>query len=303
LAYSGFYLDGLNELAELLSRNGDLIFEWRASIIERLLRAVNRDVSQENEEDDQYQENLDAQVEAETFLESYKPLLAEREKIISGKTALGATAKPAVFFKLESQMAAVRRIRLQSGLSAEGDEDEGENVVKEQLAHFIELDKLRSKVKLEEGDLSVDGVILKLKEILERSDGKEAAIARDGIALARELSKEQFSALTRLRRDEHLLSNLHNARATYFKSMQQLSDHVRDVESSNVVKDLDKIGEEELSLIQGIGKKEVRVRYLNELGMVQSVSDSSEEARSCLICTDQINTGILTECGHITCEK
>ena len=98
-------------LEQLLLNNAKLILDWRQVIIKNLRLVVNRDVSQENEEDDQYQENLDAQVEAETVLEMFRVLLAEREKIIAGTTSVGATSKPSLYVSLEHQMANIKRQR------------------------------------------------------------------------------------------------------------------------------------------------------------------------------------------------
>ena len=109
-------------LEQLLLNNAKLILDWRQVIIKNLRLVVNRDVSQENEEDDQYQENLDAQVEAETVLEMFRVLLAEREKIIAGTTSVGATSKPSLYVSLEHQMANIKRQRLQVSLQ-EGEEE------------------------------------------------------------------------------------------------------------------------------------------------------------------------------------
>lgn len=264
---------------------------------------MNRDVSQENEEDDQYQENLDAQVEAETVLEMFRVLLAEREKIIAGTTSVGATSKPSLYVSLEHQMANIKRQRLQVSLQEGEEDDEGEKLVKQQLDHFKKLDRLRNKFKLKEGELSVEGVVLKLKEVAERYGEREAQFARRGISSARDLIKDQNLALGKLRKEVTLLTNLFNARAAYFKSIQELSDQVSDVTSADVEKDLRAIAGEEITIMRNIGKKEEKSRYLVELEKANAMEEKNEEARTCFICTDQINTGTLTPCGHLTCER
>ncbi|MCO5601878.1 hypothetical protein L7F22_056004 [Adiantum nelumboides] len=276
----------------LLLNNAKLILDWRGVIIKNLRLVVNRDVSQENEEDDQYQENLDAQVEAETVLEMFRVLLAEREKIIAGTTSVGATSKPSLYVSLEHQMANIKRQRLQVSLQEGEEDDEGEKLVKQQLDHFKKLDRLRNKFKLKEGELSVEGVVLKLKEVAERYGEREAQFARRGISSARDLIKDQNLALGKLRKEVTLLTNLFNARAAYFKSIQELSDQVSDVTSADVEKDL-RAMLVKITIMRNIGKKEEKSRYLVELEKANAMEEKNEEARTCFICTDQINTGTI----------
>lgn len=75
----------LQSLSKLLDANAAVVIAWRKRIIDQILRPVNREVDLNDENDDQYAEALEAQSEAETLLEMYRVLLAEREAIVSGQ--------------------------------------------------------------------------------------------------------------------------------------------------------------------------------------------------------------------------
>lgn len=90
----------LSNLRKKLADHSRVVFEWRDAIFVRLSKAVSRDVSDEDENDDQYQENLDAQAESEALLEMYRVLIAEREFMLFGTRIEGSLGRPQLYAQL-----------------------------------------------------------------------------------------------------------------------------------------------------------------------------------------------------------
>ncbi len=296
----------LADNVQLLDKHAQVLFRWRGSIIDRLVRAVNRDVSLEREDDDQYQENLDTQAEAEVLLEMYRPLLSEREKILKGGVAVGATDRPRLFKELEEAVRIARQNDLR-GIEPETEADEELiRVQKQQLTHFKTLDQERKSVSLYNGEQSFVGVIEQLKALRDNSlRNEETVLATRAYLEARRIVNEQVKHLDKLRNEEKLLlTALFNARSRYFKEIQVLSDTVRDPVFSDLERSIHLTQKEESDAVTKVDELERRLRYLLHLQKVQSADDLDDEAKTCNICTDPIETGILTnKCGHVCCES
>jgi E3 ubiquitin-protein ligase SHPRH len=122
---------------------------------------------------------------------------------------------------------------------------------------------------------------------------------------ARRIVNEQVKHLDKLRNEEKLLlTALFNARSRYFKEIQVLSDTVRDPIFSDLERRIHSTQKEESDAVSKVDELERRLRYLLHLQKVQSADDLDDEAKICNICTDPIETGILTnKCGHVCCES
>ncbi len=297
--------DTLASSARLLNRHAEVLFTWRENIITRLARAVNRDVSLEREDDDQYQENLDTQAEAEVLLEMYRPLLSEREKILKGSVAVGSTDKPLLYKNTEAAVKVARQNELRGIVPEEGTDEDLLRVQKQQLEQFKKLDQERQSVSLNSSLGSFHYEAEHLRTLRDNTlSAEEAALARQAYAEARRIMSEQIKFLEKLRNEEKLLiSPLFNARNQYFKEIQVLSDTVRDPIFMNLENAIRTTQREEADLVTKVDELERRLRYLTHLQMVQSADQLDEAAKTCNICTDLIQIGILTnKCGHVCCE-
>ncbi|SNX82855.1 related to IRC20 - putative helicase [Melanopsichium pennsylvanicum] len=295
----------LSNIANLLNQHAMVLFRWRDRIVTRLVRAVNRDVSLERDDDDQYQDNLDTQAEAEVLLEMYRPLLSEREKILKGNVAVGATDRPLLFKQIEAAVRTARQNSLR-GIAAENEADqELIRVQQQQLEHFKKLDEECRSVSLADPSRCVQNVAEDLKGLRDNAFGEEeAALAKQAHVEARRIYSEQNTYLDRLRNEEKmLLSALFNARSRYFKEIQVLSDTVRDPNFMDLEMAIQATQKEEIEVVSKVEDLERRLRYLLHLQKVQSADQLDDEAKTCNICTDPIEIGILTnKCGHVCCE-
>ncbi|TKY87405.1 hypothetical protein EX895_004082 [Sporisorium graminicola] len=295
----------LTDSADLLNVHAEVLFAWRESIVTRLVRPVNRDVSLEREDDDQYQENLDTQAEAEVLLEMYRPLLSEREKILKGNVAVGATDKPRLFKEIEAAVRVARSNSLRGIVDPDMDE-ELLRVQQQQLEQFKKLEQERQSVSLSGLSVSFLEEAERLRNAGESSFSvEETTLARQAYVHARRIVSEQMKHLDKLRNEEKtLLTSLFNARSQYFKEIQVISDTVRDPLFVDLEKAIRATQKEEADLVSKVDELERRLRYLTHLQKVQSADQLDEAAKMCNICTDPIEIGILTnKCGHVCCEN
>ncbi|WFD29578.1 RING-type E3 ubiquitin transferase [Malassezia sp. CBS 17886] len=285
-----------------LAAHAAVVCDWRTQMRTRLCMPVNREVDRERENDDVYAENLDAQTEAETLLEMYRPLLAQRDELLTGRIALGSTARPQLFVELDRSLRAAKTRHVAAAPAP--DEADAAEVQRAQLAHFQRLERERTAVARRADAAPLAELLAQLR------DARDAATRAEDIAvlttahtqLHAEL-RRQTQLQERLRREQALFQALFNARALYFKQMQELSDQVQDPEMpGGAIESLRAAHAQERAWRRRIGALEGRVRYLEHLERVQAADAVDEEARRCFICTNAIETGVLTNaCGHLCC--
>ncbi|WFD18260.1 RING-type E3 ubiquitin transferase [Malassezia caprae] len=302
-------LEHVSERLEQLRAHAKLTLDWRAQIHERLTKPVNREVDKARENDDIYAENLDAQIEAETLLEMYRPLLAQRDELLTGRIALGATARPQLFVELDRELRAVRARRW-VGSGDDDEETDDDDAVRQakrlQLAHFRTLEQARRAVMLPPEEPPLLGLMGALKDARDACvRAEELSALSAAYAALQALQRRQTELLESLRREQMHFQTVFNARALYFKQMQELSDQVQDPDLSlGIVPSLLHAVAQERAVRQRIGAMEGRLRYLRHVEQMQRASGAGdEELRHCFICTNPIERGVLTNaCGHLCCE-
>lgn len=307
----------IKERFALLDKNAALLMEWRKSVLECLYAPVNRDVSEENADDDQYAEALDTQHKAEVVLELYRPLLAERQRILTYEVAVGSMDKPAGFKELELAVEAAKRTRRQAMLRGEISKEEfdadhdGLSVLSEvdstKLQQFRELEAAKADVSLRSLSemVSLKDLMDRLRGISDSASATELAIARKATTSLRAALKHQNGILESLRRELDGFAKLFNQRAEYFKQLQVLSDALVDlpVAEDQVEAKVARLTKEVDTAATKMTQSESRVRYLEHLGKIQE-DDIDEAARKCVVCTDEIVIGILAAgCGHVVCQR
>ena len=299
-------LDDVDVILDKLRLHAHVVLDWRSQIHARLEKPVNREVSKERADDDVYAENLDAQIEAETLLEMYRPLLAQRDELLTGRIALGATARPQLFVELDRELRAARLRRFQQDEEEEEEDDDVRRVKRLQLQHFRSLEEARRPAMLPPDAEPLGALLSSLKETRDAATHRDAQLLTTMCTALQHLLRDQLAVLDALRKEQTLFQTLFNARALYFKQVQELSDQVQDPEMpqgawSSLFASL----AQERTARQKMGATEGRLRYLHHVKHMhnESMSDTASEARHCYICTNIIETGILTNaCGHLCCE-
>ena len=298
-------LDDVDVILDKLRLHAHVVLDWRSQIHARLEKPVNREVSKERADDDVYAENLDAQIEAETLLEMYRPLLAQRDELLTGRIALGATARPQLFVELDRELRAARLRRFQQD-DEEEEDDDVRRVKRLQLQHFRSLEEARRPAMLPPDAEPLGALLSSLKEARDAATHRDAQLLTTMCTALQHLLRDQLAVLDALRKEQTLFQTLFNARALYFKQVQELSDQVQDPEMpQGAWPSLFASLAQERTARQKMGATEGRLRYLHHVKHMhnESMSDTASEARHCYICTNIIETGILTNaCGHLCCE-
>ncbi|PWN43577.1 hypothetical protein IE81DRAFT_365627 [Ceraceosorus guamensis] len=292
----------LDELVALLNKNASVLDTWRDQIVDRLCKVVNREISLENELDDQYSENLDAQAEAEVILEMYRVVLAEREVIISGAEALDATAKPTLYVILEDQVREHKRLSLLGTTSSKNGKILGEEeyqLAVKQLHHFRSLDKQREGAKLRRdmGEMSLVETEKQLREMSSRTDSRqEMHIAREASQQVRELLKTLRGTMGKLQSNAKVLARAFNTRVVYFKRIQAVSDTVRDIEvRGSLAKHMEQLETEIARRTKKLGPAQRYLQFLHK-------GDFEYGDGDCSVCYNP--SGIqwmLESCSHYFC--
>ncbi|PWN34296.1 uncharacterized protein FA14DRAFT_161739 [Meira miltonrushii] len=376
---SSSQFDQLKRLQDRLNAQSDVIFEWREKIRKRLEKPVNRVVSAEDENDDQYQENLDAQAEAEALLEMYRVLLSEREFMLTNVRIEGTLGRPQLYAQLEREVPqyerAQRRIMLQQASGTEvvrnevfADDwlpsEQEIGVMRQQLDHLRQLEIQKNRVSIsreaqragmrsrahrvqqdqesgeianrtdedlfEFSDLQPFELILKdMREIVQSIDGREEVmIIRMGIDQTRKMIANQKTLLEKMKKESATFSAAWNARAAYFKQIQDLSDQVADIILSGNMSIQERLGNferEEATLKRRQELCAGRLRYLCAIEEEEGEEDeddrdshpitstpeegreddnAAKRGRNCPICTEpMVKAIVLDTCGHVVCES
>jgi E3 ubiquitin-protein ligase SHPRH len=358
---SAVQFDRLLDMQRLLNKHAEVLFDWREKIWQRLQKPVNRVVSDEDENDDQYAENLDAQAEAEALLEMYRILVNEREYMLTGLRIEGTLSKPQLYVQLEREVPQHERALKRSSLMAAAApelrrhdaglddwllSEQEVGVMRQQLDHFRALEKQLKRVSIsqnahatsdpsrtrrrrlsgagqeleqaasddEEDIITVDlepldSLQRELREIQQNTDRtEEVAIARHGLENIRQIQAKQKQMIEKLKRESLSFSAVWNARAAYFKQIQDVSDQVRDIATTDVAEKTANLEREEATLKRREEMNAGRLRYLQAIEEEEESGgdtiDSNQVMKTCPICTEQlIRAVVLDVCGHTTCEN
>lgn len=312
--------DQISNCLELLNKNAAVVFEWRKKVKKILYTAVNREVSEENADDDQYAEALDAQHEAEVILEMYRPLLARRQAILTAQVAIGATDAPVGMKDLEAQIKHAKQISRRAHLFGESTASAGEGsdleVLHEtdqiKLKQYRDLNKQMDRVSIstlhrsrsdEQDPLQV--LLRELNRVAnEGLRREEILLAQTAATKLRQILKRENAHIDALRKELDAFAKLFNSRAGYFRQLQALSDALMDVEvpAGQMSSTITKKQKETDAAWEKMTKMASRLRYLEHLGKMEEAG-AADEAKTCIICTDPIRIGVLlSNCGHVTCQ-
>lgn len=303
----GSLVTAYRRLIRLLNEHTRTMFRWRMQIFEHVKHPVNREVDAEKADDDQYAENLDRQSESEVYLEMYRVLLAEREFILTGMEVVEGRALPHLYRQLEAKVRTERRAMLLGQQEEKGEEDPSLEAAKQQLQIFRRLIEELDGVKLPSTSKPLRDILAEIRglsdRILSASDQKIVSQVQDH---ARSVLTRHTQLVGKAKRDATELMAVYNARSSYFKGIQQLSDSVADVEVKDIPSAIQDHKRKEGKAAHELGALAGRVRYLENLHANQFGSEAEThkpQAPDCIICTERITTGVLLQvCGHLVCE-
>ncbi|KAJ4490515.1 SNF2 family N-terminal domain-containing protein [Lentinula aciculospora] len=291
-------IEELHEIIEnVLNEQTELMWEWRSKIHSLLTQNLN---SGEDDADGQeYQRTLDNQGEAETFLQAYAALLADRrEALTSERTLLAAhDAREVKQRKTQAAMKAVAHDKLD--IPADVEIQPEHEVLYKQL---FEMPKnLLSNLK----GRAVRSILVDLTAAHARTgkNDPEKILLATAVADLRKLISSQQTLMDKASADLALFRKAFNQRIVYFRQLQEISDSVAEVEFEGIREDaLDDSEKERKEMEAKIVATRAHQRYLDHLVKSNEEDELDEDDKCCILCRCDFERGFITTCAHIFCE-
>ncbi|KAG9032861.1 hypothetical protein FRB95_000945 [Tulasnella sp. JGI-2019a] len=289
-----------DDIIGILEEQRVLLWEWRDHIFELLSSKI---ISDGDDADGQeYQRAVETQAEVECYLQEYAALLADRREVLTlERTALAAY--DARETKLRHTKAAARAAAaLQDELSAIA----AVAVEVDEAANAATINTLKANRKqCRTGHLSkraLKSVMVDLNNLVGKE--QEVQIAKDESLRLRRIISQQIALAERLANEQAPLRTAFNARISYFRQLQELSDTVMEVDpgEKTLHEAQDEIITEIGALENSVRLNGARQRFL-EYMKNSSSDEANEEARECGICNCEFDVGILLACGHLFCAE
>ncbi|KIJ47249.1 hypothetical protein M422DRAFT_249098 [Sphaerobolus stellatus SS14] len=289
-----------NNILDLLSEQGELLWNWRARIFTLLTHKLSNDGDKADGEE--YGKSLDTQGEVEAYLQAYAALLADRkEALIAERTALATHEAKEI---AERHTMAAQKAQAPNHIDYYDSEDEDapkppqDDELEEQLAN--ERKALRSRHETQ----PLKAMMVKLSEIGNRAGNRseENYIAKEEGKRLREVITQQTGFMEKLEIELASFRKVFNDRIQYFRQLQELSDTVMDAEWEGYIQEaIDATKAEEDALVTNINLKRAQGRHLENISKEQQ--EDMEEARECTFCQSTFTVGLITPCAHIFCER
>ncbi|KAH8101241.1 SNF2 family N-terminal domain-containing protein [Cristinia sonorae] len=290
---------------EVLNLQGALIWKWRSHLVGLLTQSLT---NSDNADGQEYSRSLDTQGEAETYLQNYVTLLADRREALNSERTLLAVHEGKET-KSRNTKAAVRAAAL--AMDPEVIEELGDlladlDAPQNQVLH-VELSTERKTI-LEDFDSSraLRSVMVDLNNIaagIAREQDPERIIAKDGATQLRSLLNEQMKLIENLQADCALIRRAFNDRVSYFRQLQELSDTVTEAQWEGTLADaITKEEQEYADFDVKVNAGRARQRYLDHLAKAQEDGTVNEDDECCILCKCEFVRGYITQCAHVFCE-
>lgn len=302
--HSNALMEEINEkVDELLNQQSALLWRWRSHLIKLLTMPLN---SRGDEADGQeYGRSLETQGEAETYLQAYAALLADRREAMTAERTLLAAHD--VREKKARRTKAAKKAELalmdEEVMLAVGDLEPQpqDEVLRKELN-----DQRKALLEDHNPERAIRSIMVELNHIaarITRKDDPEKIIAAEASERLRELLADQAKLMDRLQMDLNRLRRTFNERIQYFRQLQEVSDTVADIEWEGHVSEAIQQNEEETNKLDvKINTGRARQRYLDHLAKSQDEGTLDSEEESCILCKCEFKRGYITQCAHVFCE-
>ncbi|KAL8807501.1 MAG: hypothetical protein Q9182_000666 [Xanthomendoza sp. 2 TL-2023] len=280
-------LERLKDVTKFIAKQAHQIDEWRADVTKLLL------VPLVDEEDadlkgDEYETSTQQQDTVYSYVDALRAIVADFHDIITGQNNL----------LIDHEM----KVALQNAMGGTGHSPE---LLKALL-------RTRQELKPPAGTGSVRGVVTDLRELrtilrgqLEKGSvraGAELGIVNDSLNAVQVLSVTLSKAAVALEREVELFTDIMNARLEYYRQLQQISDTVapyeEDLDEQGFASALAEADMTDERLRRRITGLQSTGRYLDHL---RNENIHKDIKRLCIICQQNFEVGVLTNCGHTYC--
>jgi len=277
-------LDGLEDLAEALNKQADLLDEMRQETTKLLLKdLVDEDDGMEIT-GDEYTDSTKVQEDVIAFVTVLRAVVADRLAALSGQKLSKLT---------------VDEIENAIGQAEQGDGPSPALL----LALFERRDKHRPELPR-----SLRSIVTDLRDLSTRLRhrahlGSIRAQAELDVVVAQlrhvqDQVTQQTKVAQGLEQEIDRFTGTMNARVEYYRQLQTLSDQVAPYEGPSDDAAMAQLLRDEETLMRKLATSEAKHRYLLHL----KETDTKEDQRPCIICHSPYTVGVLTVCGHAFCK-
>ncbi|GJE89122.1 hypothetical protein PsYK624_052160 [Phanerochaete sordida] len=301
---SSLLMEEVNEkVDELLNQQSALLWKWRTHLVKLLTMPLNS----KGEEVDgmEYGRSLDAQGEAETYLQVYAALLADRREALTAERTLLAAHD--VREKKSRRTKAAKKAELalmdEDVMLAVGDFEPQpqDEALRKELN-----DQRKAFLDDHNPERAIRSIMVELSHIaaaIMRKDDPEKIIATQAADQLRNLLASQAKLMEKLQADLNRLRRTFNERIQYFRQLQEVSDTVADIEwEGQIAEAIERNVYETEELDVNVNTGKARQRYLEHLAKSQGEGTMDSDEESCILCKCEFERGYITQCAHVFCE-
>ncbi|KAF5381839.1 hypothetical protein D9757_008356 [Collybiopsis confluens] len=311
---SAEFIEELHEIIEnVLNDQTELLWEWRSKIHSLLTQSLNPG-GEDDADGQEYQRTLDNQGEAETFLQAYAALLADRREALTNERTVLAAHDVASYNQWrwistdDTRETKLRKTKAALKATAAVDQldiPEDVEIQPEHQVFYKELSDQRKQLLTELEGRAVKSVLVELSGALSRTPERdpERPLLLAAIADVRKLIATQQTIMDKMTADLALFRKAFNQRVLYFRQLQEISDSVAEVEFEGPRSDAQASSEQEIKDLDAkLVATRAHQRYLDHLVKSNEDDEMDEDEKCCILCRCEFERGFIPSCAHIFCE-
>lgn len=260
-----------------MDRQAHQINEWRNHLIQILLSPlVDNDDEDIAISGDEYENSIKVQEEVVVYVQALRTMIADRQSSLSGVQN---------YLIDEEAKTAFREAK------------HGKGPFPEKLIALFNIRALfLHKI------ISVRGTLSELRTLISKlktnHSQNELSIVEAQLKLAHNYLTDQTKAATNLEKEIGLFTKCMNLRVEYYKQLQAISNQVAPYTGPNNDGVNQSFLRKEHALNQNIASLRAKRRYLVHL---KEEVENPKDKRTCVVCREGFDLGVLTVCGHQYC--
>ncbi|ATZ49983.1 Bcirc20 [Botrytis cinerea B05.10] len=270
-------MEEFEKLGINLDRQAHQINEWRNHLIQILLSPlVDNDDEDIAISGDEYENSIKVQEEVVVYVQALRTMIADRQSSLSGVQN---------YLIDEEAKTAFREAK------------HGKGPFPEKLIALFNIRALfLHKI------ISVRGTLSELRTLISKlktnHSQNELSIVEAQLKLAHNYLTDQTKAATNLEKEIGLFTKCMNLRVEYYKQLQAISNQVAPYTGPNNDGVNQSFLRKEHALNQNIASLRAKRRYLVHL---KEEVENPKDKRTCVVCREGFDLGVLTVCGHQYC--
>ena len=287
-------VDTMDRIGDFLNAQAQQIRAWRTKIVDILLTRLVDDDDDRETTGEEYDDSLKAQDELYVYIMALRTFVADRNAAVNG---LQDTL-------IEHELKAAEK----QAMYKDDQEDRGHapELVIDVINTRRRLQATRHPGSLKGAVSGMRSLIAGLQWRADTGDSRASAelnILHKYIARAQTITSEQAKAITELEREQDMFRGTMNQRLEYYRQFQHISDTVtsyqEDLDETFNRREFQKTQDLRDARKQSAATHKARCTYLKHL----RTENQNEATAECIICREDIELGVLTNCGHKYCKE